>query len=95
MSMSLVRIGFTALALSVASVGAFPGEAAADGVQVVVPSPFFYPRAEFQYGDGYYRAGRGRYYHYDRDRDGWHYGRTHRWGLRYEKEHRHGNGGRR
>ena len=91
MSMSMVRIGFATL-LSMASVGAFTGEAAADDVRVVIPSPFFFPRAEFHYGDGYYRTGTGRYYHYDHDRDGWHYGRNHRWGQRYEQRHRRGGG---
>jgi hypothetical protein len=84
MSMSMVRIGLTAVAMSVASIGAFAGTAAADGVRVEVPAPFFFPTPQFDYNDGYYRTGRGRYYHYDRDRDGWHYGRNHREGVRYE-----------
>ena len=56
------------------------GVAAADEVRVVFPVPFFFPQADFKYDDGYY-------YHYDRDRNGWHYGRNHRHGLRYERRH--------
>ena len=45
------------------------------------------PQEEFPYADGYYRTHEGRYYHYDRGRHGWHYGRNHEEGLRYEHEH--------
>jgi len=90
MSMSTVRIGLLTLALSASAAGAFAGEAKADGVQVVVPSPFFFPTPQFNYDNGYYYRNSDRhYYHYDRDRDGWHYGRNHREGERFEARHRH------
>ena len=49
----------------------------------------FVPHAKFRFEDGYYRTNRGHYYHYDRDREGWHYGRDHREGVRWEGKHRH------
>jgi hypothetical protein len=89
MSIFKVCIVSAALSLSLASVGA--RVAAADPPSVVVEAPFFYPRAEFRYDDdGYYRTRDGHFYHYDRDRDGWHWGRTHREGMRYEDRHHHG-----
>jgi hypothetical protein len=58
-------------------------------VQIVVDPPVFVPTVGFEYGNGYYRTHDGHYYHYDRDRDGWHYGRDHRAGERWERRHRH------
>ena len=75
------------LAASVVGVGALNGVAQADGVRVVVPLPMFYPTPQFRYDNGYYRTNEGHYYHYDRDRDGWHYGRNHGEGERYERRH--------
>ena len=63
------------------------GIAAADHVRVFVPAPFFFPQVDFNYDDGYYRTREGHFYHYDRDRDGWHYCRNHRDGMRYERRH--------
>jgi hypothetical protein len=85
MFISKLRIVSTVLALSIVPLAA--GLAAADEVHVVVPAPFFIPQAEFRYEDGYYRTHEGHYYHYDRDRDGWHYGRDHREGVRWERRH--------
>jgi hypothetical protein len=87
MLVTKARVASAALALFILSAGA--GIAAADGVHVVVPAPFFFPQADFHYDDGYYRTNEGHYYHYDRDRDGWHYGRNHAEGQRYEKRHGH------
>ncbi len=63
--------------------------AAAAEVQVVVDPPVFFPRDDFPYEGGYYRTREGHYYHYDRDRGGWHYGRNHEEGLRYERGREH------
>ena len=79
---SKLRVVAAALALSILPAGI----AVADEVHVVVP-PFFVPQPEFRFDDGYYRTHEGHYYHYDRDRDGWHYGRNHEEGVRYEKKH--------
>lgn len=49
----------------------------------------FIPHSSFRFEDGYYRTNRGHNYHYDRDREGWHYGRDHREGMRWEEKHRH------
>ena len=85
MSILKTCIAAAALSLSLATVGA--GVAAADP-EIIVHAPFFYPRADFRYDDdGYYRTHEGHYYHYDRDRDGWHWGRNHREGMRYEERH--------
>jgi hypothetical protein len=78
-----MRVLFSAMVLSVLIVGAGPARAA---VEVYLP---FYPRAEFRHEHGYYRTHDGRYYHYDRDTDGWHHGRNHREGLRRD-HHREG-----
>ena len=85
MFVSKIRIGAAVLAWSALSmVGT--GVVRAEGVRVVVePPPVFVPHAEFKFEDGYYRTHDGHYYHYDRDRDGWHYGRNHEEGMRYEK----------
>jgi hypothetical protein len=89
MSLSKVGIGLAALALSASGAFVYEGVAQADGVVIHVPSPFFFPTPQFEYGDGYYyRHADRRYYHYDRDRDGWHYGRNHRDGMRFEARHR-------
>jgi hypothetical protein len=86
--MSRMRIGVATLALagSLAVFGA--GLASADRV-VIEPPRIFVPEAEFEYGHGYYRTHEGHYYHYDKDRSGWHYGRTHAEGVRWEREHEH------
>ena len=85
--MSRTRIGRAALLMvSLLVFGA--GVAAADRV-VVGPPPVFIPEAEFQHDNGYYRTNDGRYYHYDKDRSGWHYGRNHEEGVRYERKHEH------
>jgi hypothetical protein len=86
MSVSKMGVLSAALALSILPMGMAAREAAADEVQVVFPVPFF-PRADFQFEDGYYRNSHGHYYHYDHDRDGWHYGRNHEEGMRYERRH--------
>lgn len=86
MSILKVCVASAALSLSLATVGV--GVVSADADLVVDP-PFFFPRAEFRYyDDGYYRTHDGHFYHYDRDRDGWHWGRNHREGMRYEESHR-------
>ena len=85
MLITKTRLVSAVLALFLVSVGA--GLAGAQVVHVEVPAPFFFPQADFRYDDGYYRTREGHYYHYDRDRDGWHYGRTHAEGVRYEKRH--------
>jgi hypothetical protein len=61
-----------------------PGVALAQ--RVVIEPPVFVPEVEFHHEDGYYRTHEGHYYHYDRDRSGWHYGRNHEEGVRYEHE---------
>jgi hypothetical protein len=81
--MSRTRIGAVVLALVVSLLGV----AAADGPRVIIEPRVFLPEAEFPVNDGYYRTNDGYYYHYDRDRHGWHYGRNHEEGLRYEREH--------
>jgi hypothetical protein len=84
---SKFRVVSAALALSFLPVGLGAAVAHADGVRVIVPTPFF-PRADFRFDDdGYYRTHEGHYYHYDRDRDGWHYGRNHEEGSRFERRH--------
>ncbi len=55
--------------------------------RVVVDPPVFYPEVDMRFDDGYYRTHDGHYYHYDRDRHGWHYGRTHAEGVRFEERH--------
>ncbi len=87
MFLSKLRIVSAALALSVLPLSA--GVALADVVVDVPGPPVFYPHAEFKFDNGYYRSNEGHYYHYDRDRDGWHYGRNHREGVRYERTHGH------
>lgn len=87
MSKSLLRTGLIAVAVSVGSLGAFSGIAEADGIRVVLPAPFFVPGPQFNYQGGYYRTREGHYYHRDSDRDGWHYGRNHRDGERWESRH--------
>jgi len=84
---SKLRIVSAAVALAVLPV--MGGVASAQAVRVEVPAPpIFMPRAEFRFdNDGYYRTREGHYYHYDSDRDGWHYGRNHRDGVRWERRH--------
>ena len=44
----------------------------------VPPPPIFVPHAEFNFGDGGYSTTKeGRRYHFDKDDNRWHYGRTH------------------
>jgi hypothetical protein len=82
--MTRTRIGLIAFAL-VASMTTFgAGRAAAD--RVVIEPPIFVPEVEFHHEDGYYRTHDGHYYHYDHERNGWHYGRNHEEGVRYEHE---------
>jgi hypothetical protein len=87
--MSRTRTGATALALVVSLLAFGAGIAGADRERdrVVIEPPIFVPEAEFQHENGYYRTNEGHYYHYDRDRSGWHYGRNHDEGTRYEREH--------
>jgi hypothetical protein len=88
MSKFKVYLASAVLSLTLPSFGV--GLAMADPPGVVVEVPFFYPTGAFRYDDdGYYRTHDGRYYHYDRDRDGWHWGKNHREGLRYERSHHH------
>ena len=85
---SKLRLVFTMLALSILPAGVGIGVAAAEGARVVVVAPpIFFPHADFNYDGGYFRTREGHYYHYDRDRDGWHYGRNHDEGVRYERGH--------
>ena len=90
--MSRTQIVAFAMVLSVSLLGFGAGKAAADGPRVIIEPPppltLYYPHAEFNFENGYYRTNEGHYYHYDRDRDGWHYGRNHREGVRYERAHR-------
>lgn len=82
--MTRTRIALTlALMMSLLTFGA--GIARAD--RVVIEPPIFVPEVDFHHDDGYYRTNGGHYYHYDRDRNGWHYGRNHEEGVRYEHEH--------
>jgi hypothetical protein len=85
--MSRNRIAAFVMVLAVSLLGVGAGTAAADGTRVVVEPPIFYPHADFPFENGYYRTNEGHYYHYDRDRAGWHYGRNHREGVRYERDH--------
>jgi hypothetical protein len=51
----------------------------------VPPPPIFIPHAEFNFSDGgYYTTKEGRRYHFDKDDNRWHYGRTHEEGKREE-----------
>ena len=93
--MSRMRIGAAALALVVSLLGFGAGVAAADRGGVIIEPPIFVPQSEFPTDNGYYRTNEGTYYHYDRDRNGWHYGRNHEEGLRYEHEHGHEHEGQR
>jgi hypothetical protein len=52
----------------------------------VPPPPIFIPHVEFNFGDGgYYTTKEGRRYHFDRDDNRWHWGRTHNEGRREEE----------
>jgi hypothetical protein len=82
------RTGLIVLAVLVSLLGVGAGVAEAEGTRVIIEPPVFYPSADFHYGDGYYRTNDGHYYHYDKDRDGWHYGRNHREGMHYEEHHK-------
>jgi hypothetical protein len=86
MIVSKMRIAFGAAALSVTlGFGAL-----ADHVRVQVVEPrAFIAGPEFNYDGGYYRTREGHYYHYDKDRSGWHYGRNHDEGDRWERRHHH------
>ncbi len=55
--------------------------------EVIVTSHPFYARSEFPTEHGYFRTDDGHYYHYDKDRDGWHHGRNHREGVRRDRHH--------
>jgi hypothetical protein len=85
--MTRIGLGTTALALTFSLLGFGTGVAMADPPRVVVEAPFFIPEADFRHEDGYYRTNDGRYYHYDRERSGWHYGRNHAEGVRFEHRH--------
>ena len=78
--MSRTRITVIAFALVASLTGA------ASAQRVVIEPPVFVPEAEFHHEDGYYRTHDGHYYHYDHERSGWHYGRNHEEGVRYEHE---------
>ncbi len=86
MFISKKSIVSSVLAFSAVSMLAM-GAASADRVKVIVPPPVFLPQAEFRFDNGYYRTNEGHYYHYDADRSGWHYGRNHEEGVRYEHRH--------
>jgi hypothetical protein len=86
-TMSRTRTVSTVLAFVGSLVAFGVGTASAEGAPVVIEPPIFFPQSEFPYERGYYRTDEGNYYHYDRDRSGWHYGRNHEEGLRYEHEH--------
>ena len=90
MSITRICIASAAMSLSLATVNL--GVASADPPRVIVETPLFYPRADFRFdNDGYYRTHEGHYYHYDKDRDGWHYGRNHEEGVRFESRRNHGH----
>lgn len=78
------RSGVLALAFASSLVTLAPRVALAQ--RVVIEPPIFVPEADFHHEDGYYRTHDGHYYHYDRDRSGWHYGRNHEEGVRFEHE---------
>lgn len=63
--------------------------ASAEPPRIVIEPPVFLPQTDFPYENGYYRTNEGHYYHYDHDRRGWHYGRNHDEGMRYEWEREH------
>lgn len=85
MSVSKMRLAFTVAALGVTlGLGAHAG-----AVIVRSQPPVFIAGPEFDYDGGYYRTREGHYYHYDRDRNGWHYGRNHRDSDRRERRHGH------
>jgi hypothetical protein len=86
--MSRIRTAVAAMALGVSLI-TFGSVAVADGPRVVIEPPIFVPQSDFAYENGYYRTNEGHYYHYDHDRRGWHYGRNHEEGIRYEHEHEH------
>jgi hypothetical protein len=86
--MTRTRIAAVVVILAMTVLGFGAGRAEADGARVIIEPPVFYPHAEFPFENGYYRTNEGHYYHYDRDRAGWHYGRNHREGVRYERGHR-------
>ena len=75
------RVALFALSLAVSALG---------GCLPPPPGALFVPTPQFEYSAGYYRTHGGHYYHYDKDRDGWHYGRDHAEGQRYEERHREG-----
>ncbi len=87
--MSILKVCVASLALGLLPMSA--GVALADRVVVEPPAPpIFFPRAEFQFDEGgYYRSHDGHYWHYDRDREGWHHGRSHREAMRDEERHHH------
>ena len=48
--------------------------------------PVSVPHAEFNFGDGgYYTTKEGHRYHFDREENKWHYGKTHQEGVREEQ----------
>ncbi|MBF0493433.1 MAG: hypothetical protein HQM15_11725 [Deltaproteobacteria bacterium] len=69
----------------VVAVLASPLHARAADVRIGIGLPLFYPEPEFRYDQGYYRTRDNHYYHYDEDRRGWHYGRSHKEGLKEEE----------
>ncbi len=88
--MTRARIHAIALGVALSLLALGGGVAWAD--RVVIEPPVFVPEAEFHHENGYYRTHEGHYYHYDSDRNGWHYGRNHDEGVRFEREresHRH------
>ena len=72
--MTRTRIAAVAMVLAVTVRGFGAGRAEADGARVIIEPSVFYPHTEFPFENGYYRTNEGHYYHYDRDRAGWHYG---------------------
>jgi hypothetical protein len=88
-----MRVAFVAVLLSSLGLGAGLARADRPRVNVEITPPGFYPETQFPYNGGYYTTPDGYYYHYDRDRHGWHYGRNHIEGLRWERRehwrHRH------
>lgn len=87
--MRAIKLGLivSVVGLSLFAVDTRGGSSAAAQVRVVVDPPIFVPRDDFRYEDGYYRTHDGHFYHYDRERNGWHYGRNHEEGVRYEHDH--------
>lgn len=93
----IVLGGLLALTLAASSLPVKNADALNVSINLGQP-PIFYPADKFVYvvhEHGYYRTSEGHYYYYDKGRNGWHYGRNYKEGLREEqkrsKHKNHGN----